>query len=128
MELEWQLDFETGNEYVDLQHRYFVDLINRVGANFRETNDAAYKEKLISELRKYADFHFTSEENIATSCNLPGVSSHHQRHSELLEEFNHRAEDLNKGLTTVDEFLGFLTDWFVGHTIYEDQKLFKKIQ
>ena len=28
MELEWQLDFETGNEYVDLQHRYFVDLIN----------------------------------------------------------------------------------------------------
>ena len=127
MELEWQLDFETGNEYVDLQHRYFVDLINRVGANFRETNDAAYKEKLISELRKYADFHFTSEENIATSCNLPGVSSHHQRHSELLEEFNHRAEDLNKGLTTVDEFLGFLTDWFVGHTIYEDQKLFKAI-
>jgi len=127
MELEWQLDFETGNEYVDLQHRYFVDLINRVGINFRETNDATYKEKLISELRKYADFHFTSEENIATSSNLPGVSSQHQRHSELLEEFNHRAEELNKGLTTVDEFLGFLTDWFVGHTVYEDQKLFKAI-
>ena len=127
MELKWQIDFETGNEYVDLQHRYFVDLINRVGRNFRETNDADHKEKLISELRKYADFHFTSEENIATSCNLPGVSSHHQRHSELLEEFNHRAEDLNKGLTTVDEFLGFLTDWFVGHTIYEDQKLFNAI-
>ncbi len=107
MLLEWQLDFETGNEYVDIQHRYFVYLINRVGINFRNTNDVAYKEKLISELRKYADFHFTSaEENIATSCHLAGVSSHHQRHSELLEEFNHRAEDLSKGLTTVDEFLG----------------------
>jgi hemerythrin len=34
MELEWQPDYETGNEYVDLQHRYFVDLINRVGINF----------------------------------------------------------------------------------------------
>ncbi len=127
MDLEWQSDFETGNEYVDLQHRYFVDLINRVEINFKETNDVAYKEKLISELRKYTDFHFTSEENIATSCNLPGVSGHHQRHMELLEEFNHRAKDLSKGLTTVDDFLGFLTDWFVGHTIYEDQKLFKKI-
>ena len=124
MELEWQSDFETGNEYVDLQHRYFVDLIKRVSINVSETNDAAYKEKLISELRKYADFHFTSEENIATACNLSGVSSHHQRHSELLEEFNHRAEDLNKGLKTVDEFLGFLTDWFIGHTVYEDQKFF----
>jgi hemerythrin len=61
MELEWESDFETGNEYVDLQHRFFVDLLNRVGINFRETDDAAYTEKLISELRKYADFHFTSE-------------------------------------------------------------------
>jgi len=124
MELEWESEFETGNEYVDLQHRFFVDLLNRVGINFRETDDAAYAEKLISELRKYADFHFTSEENIATSCNLQGVSAHHQRHLELLEEFNHHAEDLKKGLITVDQFLGFLTDWFVGHTVYEDQKFF----
>ena len=127
MELEWESDFETGNAYVDLQHRYFVDLIHRVGVNFRETDDMAYQEKLISELRKYADFHFTSEENIATSCNLPGVSGHHHRHQELLEEFNQFAEDLNKGSKTVDEFLDFLTDWFVGHTVYEDQKLFKAI-
>ena len=124
MELEWESDFETGNEYVDLQHRFFVDLLNRVGINFRETDDAAYTEKLITELRKYADFHFTSEENIATSCNLPGVSIHHQRHAELLEEFNCQADDLKKGLKTVDQFLGFLTDWFIGHTIYEDQKFF----
>ena len=124
MELEWESEFETGNEYVDLQHRFFVDLLNRVGINFRETDDAAYTEKLISELRKYADFHFTSEENIAKFCNLQGVSAHHQRHLELLEEFNHHAEDLNKGLITVDQFLGFLTDWFVGHTVYEDQKFF----
>jgi len=127
MELEWQTDFETGNEYVDLQHRYFVDLINRVETNFREADDVAYKEKLISELKKYADFHFTSEENIATSINLPGVSAHHHRHLELLEEFNHCAEDLNRGSKTVDEFLGFLTDWFMGHTIYEDQKFFELI-
>ena len=127
MEFEWQLDYETGNEYVDLQYRYFLDLIKRVGINFNETNDAVYKEKLIIELRKYADFHFTSEENIATSCNLPGVSGHHQRHIELLEEFNHHAADLNKGLKAADEFLDFLTDWVIGHTIYEDKKLFKAI-
>jgi len=127
MALEWESTFATGNEYVDLQHRYFVDLINRVGTNFNQTDDDAYKEKLVNELRKYADFHFTSEENIATSCNLPGVTVHHQRHVELLEEFNQHAEELNKGLKTVDEFLGFLTEWFMGHTIYEDQKFFKSI-
>ena len=127
MELAWESDFETGNEYVDGQHRYFVNLINRIRKSFRESNDIAYKEKLIIELKKYADFHFTSEENIAISCNLSGVSGHHQRHLELLEEFNHHAEDLNKGLKTIDGFLDFLSDWFIGHTIYEDKKLFRKI-
>ena len=127
MEIKWESDFETGNENVDFQHRYFVDLINRVGKNFKETDDDAYKEKLIDELRKYADFHFASEENIATACKLPGVNSHHQRHAELLEEFNENAEELGRGLKTVDQFLDFLTEWFMGHTIYEDQKLFKSI-
>lgn len=127
MDFEWPSDFETGNEIVDLQHRYFVDLINRVGTNFKNTSDVAYQERLIIELKKYADFHFTSEENIATSCNLPGVSGHHQRHLELLEEFSHHAANLNKGTKTADEFLEFLTDWLIGHTMYEDKKLFKTI-
>ena len=127
MDFKWQSDFETGNEFVDLQHRYFVELINRVGANFKNTDDAAYQEKLIAELRKYADFHFTSEENIATAHNLPGVSSHHQRHLELLEEFNHHAAELDKGSKTADEFLEFLTDWLIGHTVYEDKMLFQAI-
>jgi hemerythrin-like metal-binding protein len=127
MEIKWEPDFETGNEFVDLQHRYFVDLINRVEKNFKETDDDAYKEKLVDELRKYADFHFTSEENIATAYKLPGVNSHHQRHAELLEEFNENATELGQGIKTVDQFLDFLTEWFMGHTIYEDQKLFKSI-
>ena len=48
MELEWESNFKTGNETVDLQHRSFVELINSIGTNFRETDDDAYKENLIS--------------------------------------------------------------------------------
>ena len=129
MELAWESDFETGNEYIDLQHRYFLDLIARIRKNFKETNDDYYKGKLIIEFKKYAEFHFSSEENIATSYNIPeSISRHHQRHVELLAEFDHHAADLDKGLKTIDEFLGFLTDWFIGHAIYEDQKLFKSIE
>ena len=126
MQLYWVPEFEIGNEYVDLQHRYFVELINRVGINFRETNDAAYKEKLISELRKYADFHFTSEENIAISCKIPGVNHHHhQLHLDLLKDLNQYAENLDNGLKTIEEFLEFITDWFLVHTQHEDRKFFK---
>ena len=125
MQLYWVSEFEIGNEYVDLQHRYFLDLITRIGKNFRETNNDDYKRKLIIELHKYADFHFTSEENIATSCGLPRVKSHHQLHLQLLEELNQNAENLDNGLKTIDEFLEFITDWFLVHTQHEDRKFFK---
>jgi len=129
MELKWVLkwvsEFEIGNEYVDLQHRHFLNLINRIGKNLRETNDDDYKRKLIIELHKYADFHFTSEENIAISSGLPGVKNHHQLHLQLLEELNQYAENLDNGLKTIDEFLEFITDWFLVHTQHEDRKFFK---
>jgi hemerythrin-like metal-binding protein len=125
MQLYWVSEFEIGNEYVDLQHRYFLDLITRIGKNFKETDDDDYKRKLITELHKYADFHFTSEENIAISCALPGLASHHQLHLKLLEELNQYAENLDAGLKTIDEFLEFITDWFLVHTQHEDRKFFK---
>jgi hypothetical protein len=46
---------------------------------------------------------------------------------ELLEEFNHHEAELNQGSKTVDEFLEFLTDWLIGHTIYGDKNLFQAI-
>ena len=126
MELYWVSEFEIGNEYVDLQHRYFLDLINRIEKNFRETNDDDYKRRLTAELHKYADFHFTSEENIAVSYGIPGVEDHHQLHLQLLEDLNQYAENLDNGSKTIDEFIEFITDWFLVHTQHEDRKFFKK--
>ena len=125
MELYWVSEFEVGNEWVDLQHRYFLDLINRIGKSFKETNDDDDKRKLIIELHKYADFHFASEENIAISCGIPGVKNHHQLHLDLLKDLNQYAENLDNGLKTIEEFLEFITDWFLVHTQHEDRKFFK---
>ena len=125
MELYWVSEFEIGNELVDLQHRYFLDLLQRIEKSFKETTDNDYRRKLIIELHKYADFHFTSEENIAISCGLQGVKNHHQLHLELLEDLNQYAENLDNGTKTIDKFLEFITDWFLVHTQHEDRKFFK---
>jgi hemerythrin len=125
MQLYWVPEFEIGNEYVDLQHRYFLDLIMRIGRNFRETSDAEYKRKLILELQNYAEFHFISEENIASSIGLPEVNRHHQLHLKILEDLNSYAKNLDRGLKTIDEFLEFIADWFLVHTQHEDRNFFK---
>jgi len=57
-------------------------------------------------------------------CGIPGVDQHHQLHKELIEDLNQHAEKLENGLKTIEEFLEFITDWFLVHTQHEDRKLF----
>ena len=122
--VKWKKDYSTGNESVDFQHQYFASLINRISENLLETNDMEYRRRLIDELMKYGQFHFTSEENIATSLGLKAVNKHHQRHVELLEEIRRYSEDLFDGKCSTNDFVEFLFHWFIGHTVYEDTSFF----
>ena len=125
LKLQWAKEFEIGNEYVDIQHRFFLDLINRIEKVFKESDDDAYKRRLWIELYKYADFHFTSEENLAMAQGLAGIKNHHQLHAQLFEEVEQFEKDLDSGSKTIDDLLEFITDWFLVHTIHEDRKLFQ---
>lgn len=126
MLIKWGSKFETGNDAVDFQHRYFFDLINRIEENLKQSTDEEYKQLLILELAKYADFHFTSEENLAKSLSLTGVGRHHELHTELLDQFTDNSNKLATGEMSYKDFFQFLIEWLVGHTYYEDQQLFKK--
>jgi len=74
---------------------------------------------------KYAEFHFVSEEKIAVSTGLPGVENHHQLHKQVLDDLKHYTKNLDGGLKTIDEFLEFITDWFLVHTQHQDRNFFK---
>ncbi len=123
IDIEWKKNFETGNKEIDLQHHYFIELINRIHKELNQTVDKTHQERLIKELLKYADFHFTSEENIAFSLHCHELQQHINRHTELLEETKHHAMELRNGDMTTDQFIEYLYSWFAGHTIYEDKKL-----
>ena len=125
MDLIWKPSYTTGNKAVDFQHQCFVDLINRISKSLLETEDEKYREKLLIELIKYAEFHFTSEENLAFLDNkIEGLHVHHKRHMELLEELCCHTKDLMKDHYSAEEFIRFLINWFVGHTVYEDCAFF----
>ena len=123
MDIEWQETFETGNEEIDLQHHYFINLINRIHKELNKTANVEHQERLLNELLKYAEFHFASEENIAFGLKSKGLKRHKERHRELFEETKRHINQLKKGEMTVDEFILYLYSWFVGHTIHEDRKL-----
>lgn len=119
--IEWRDEFETGEETIDLQHRYFVALVNRLGRELSSTEEPSDRAALLHELHCYARFHFVSEENVLKKLAPEVVEPHRAIHNELLYTLNTR---LQRGLDhpgDVESILSFVGKWLVEHTLDEDK-------
>lgn len=116
--LHWGNQYLTGVKEIDLQHHYFMELINRIGTELEDTEDHSYRERLMNELCKYAAFHFVSEENLMIKMGYPESKQHALLHLELLDKLSaHRILD------SPETFIDFLLDWFLHHTVEQDRKI-----
>ena len=116
--LQWTPEYETGIREIDLQHQYFMTLINRIAEEIEHSKDIEYRKRLLDELSKYASFHFLSEENIMFKIGYPDRRPHYLLHRELLDKLS------TARLHEVEEkIVGFLHDWFQCHTLTEDKKI-----
>jgi hemerythrin-like metal-binding protein len=114
--LQWNPGCAIQVEEIDLQHRYFLRLVNRLAEDLPLARDEHYRRSLLNELARYAPFHFLSEENLMVKLGYPGLEQHRQRHFELLDKLSLR---MSSGPT--EELLEFLTDWLVHHAAREDR-------
>jgi len=120
-QLDWDSKFEVGHERIDFEHQIFLGLIKKLAES--EKSSSSRFERYLIELRKYAEFHFFSEENIMIDCDYPGYIKHKSLHNALFEEFDdHFQRYINKNLQE-GEFVAFLYEWFIHHTMIEDLKL-----
>jgi len=117
--VKWNPEFYTGIDRIDFEHKIFLELVNSFRFAINKGMSAAELNRIISEIEKYAEFHFISEENFMFRINYPDFTSHQNDHFELLEQFN-----LTKyTFTDYLQFHEFLCNWFVHHTIEVDQAL-----
>lgn len=119
--IKWSDKFKIGINEVDLQHEYFVLLINRLIDELKESIDIGYKHRLLEELSLYASFHFTSEENMMVKNGYPNVKDHKILHRKLLSSLNDRINYYKLSKETEASILGFLVDWFIHHTAEQDK-------
>ncbi|MBF0262852.1 MAG: hemerythrin domain-containing protein [Magnetococcales bacterium] len=117
---DWQYGYQTNNKIIDLQHKYFLELMNRLHDELSANADPVYQERLLNELIAYAKFHFLSEENILLK-HLPRRFAHQQRlHEVLLGDLQSKIAGMKTGQTTATEIVLFVVEWFFTHTITED--------
>ncbi len=115
--ITWPSMYELGIEEIDVQHNFFLNLINRLENELKNSDDLDYQAALLSELYTYASFHFISEENLMLREGYPDTMEHKNFHIGLLDQLSSRAnmvttDSSGKALT---DFVEFLTDWILHH-------------
>ncbi|MBK3519778.1 bacteriohemerythrin [Carboxylicivirga marina] len=117
--LEWKSEFDTDIFRIDLEHRIFLELIDSFRIGILNNYDDERLLRMINEIEKYQEFHFTSEENFLIDIEYPNTHKHQLIHLDLMEKLNierHNTRNFN-------EYLNFIYNWFVSHTLTEDKKI-----
>ncbi len=125
--LAWDSKFEIGHERIDSEHRIFLSLIRDLSV---ESDTGASKERIertLHEIFKYADFHFTSEENIMADLAYPQLAAHKQEHKMLLAQLKNFIQRYRADLQSPETVVDFLFQWFALHTTQEDKLIAKFI-
>jgi len=121
--IPWEKKYEIGHELIDSQHRIFLMLVNKLTTTIEGGVTKEYLFRVVSELRKYADFHFISEENVMHACGYPGTKDHERIHANILTEISELCENVSHGRSTPDQVVVFLKGWLFNHIALEDSHI-----
>jgi hemerythrin-like metal-binding protein len=128
MFIHWDKKFETGNALIDAEHKILVMLFKKLDIALKTKLSSETISRIVVEVKKFAEFHFVSEENLMHETNYPGLRSHMVIHSNLISELNLMISRISNHKVLPEEVLGFLNDWLVTHIGEEDQRVAKHIE
>lgn len=127
IDIQWDKKFEVSHPKIDMEHRLFMDLIRTLSQADESLDNKAWNVRLLREIKKFADFHFFSEENLMLQTGFPEFTEHHQKHCDLLLMLDERVQAYTSGLIELEAIVVFLFDWFLMHTSQADKKLAKHL-
>ncbi len=121
--VEWNKKFEVGHERIDFEHKIFLNLIR--DASLLPEREVSRKRILmhLNEVKQYAEFHFTSEENIMFDVDYPDIEQHKREHEMLLALLDKRVHQYRSEEVDLEEVVAFLFEWFALHTTQVDTRL-----
>lgn len=121
--ISWDEKFVVGHERIDHEHLVFFDLIKNLSHLSNCDNSEERVNRLLTEVKKYADFHFCSEENIMIDLEYPDFAQHKNEHKMLLHELDSIIHEFKEREVQLTEIVLFMFRWFAAHTSNSDKKL-----
>ncbi len=121
MALLWKDQLSVGNDLIDGDHKYLIEVINKAEVAIKAQNSVQLTG-VLDELGRYGASHFDREELVAKAVGYPKSDQLHVSHERLKTELQRVKEEFGESWTqeTGAAFTQFLRDWLVEHVIKED--------
>jgi len=119
--LEWSPDWESGDPAIDVDHRYLLDLANRL---LDEAADPSPRlDRLFEELDTHLVDHFAAEEAVLEVLDYPDAARHRARHQELLSHVRDLENAHARNETSALELYRFVVKEVIqDHMLTEDME------
>jgi len=131
---EWDIQFETGIDDIDRQHRKLVQLINSLGRVLVSESEAVAFSKslfeIFDELTEYVNYHFRCEEELMALHHGDGVheDAHKSAHAEFIRQvLASRIAANDNPAEVTGKILAFLSKWLMTHIVGTDMRMAKMI-
>jgi hemerythrin-like metal-binding protein/PAS domain S-box-containing protein len=122
----WSDEYNIGYVQVDKQHQRLVSMLNRLDASISEGAETAAIAGLLSELKSYTEYHFSTEEQLMRdgAGNAEHVRTHLQQHRAFERSLEQMIRVYNEsGSVVAGSLLEFLVRWLMSHILGSDQEM-----
>lgn len=122
--LDWDERMGVGKDVIDAQHRKLVALINDIAGATARGATRGELGGLVRSFCDYAQVHFRTEQSFMDSTDYADYFRQAREHEECaMQALNFYRGYINGENVAVEDFLRFVSTWFVEHTLGVDQTL-----
>lgn len=115
-------DLLTGVPEMDAQHRVLVGLLNETYALLAQGQNEAAREKLLTGVVAYADFHFGKEEAFQQEIGYPEYETHCKIHAAFKQQAMQWVEEAKTGdPNALREVVAMIWAWLFRHIGVKDK-------
>lgn len=113
--VSWDDRYALGIEFIDDQHKYLINLINRIDAAVEE-NDSVGIVEAILDMKLYTEVHFAEEEDLMRKAGYPQLHEHMALHRKFIDKADLFLDELEQTpLAATAEISSYLMEWLVTH-------------
>lgn len=123
MSYTWQVNLDIGHSFIDQQHQYLLETIERYCLSCRDYSDSFEVIQKVNYLEKLLCDHFTFEENMQQELNYPDYERHkclHRCYCNFLAELKHKIEMNGPGSVAVRRANALTFSWLFNHVKNDD--------